>query len=101
MKKKVIDIEVAVLFDWLSNTEISKIKKDLDALEKLGATHIEFEPLTEYGISYLTVKAISRREETDEEFAQRIKATQEREEKLRRIELEQLERLKAKYGETS
>lgn len=98
MKKKVIDIEVAVLLDWVTNMEISKIQKDLDAIEKLGATHIEFESLTEFGMTYITVKAICRREETDEELAQRIKVIQEREEQLRRIELEQFERLKAKYG---
>lgn len=96
MKKKVIDIEVAVLLDWVSNMEISKIQKDLDAIEKLGATHIEFESLTEFGMTYITVKAICRREETDEELAQRIKVIQEREEQLRRSNCSNSIRLKAK-----
>lgn len=78
--------------------EISQIRKDLDELEKLGATHVEIEASVYYDSGRLEINAISERIETDEEFEQRKKEIEFRQEQIRQNELKQLELLKTKYG---
>lgn len=98
MQKQVRDFDVQFSFDWTYGIELSRLKEDLEALEKLGATHVEIEPYTEYDCSYVSIKAICRREETDEEMQRRVKEEQARQDEYKRRDLEQLEHLKAKYG---
>lgn len=98
MKKQEIDFKIPYEFDWLYGVEISELKSDIEKLEKLGATHVEIEHGVYYDSSFITINAICRRIETDEEFKQRKKEIEEIKEKNRQIELNQFEILKRKYG---
>ena len=48
MKKIFRDFKINFELDW-DEIEIKKLRKDLDAIEKLGATHIEIEDVDSYG----------------------------------------------------
>jgi hypothetical protein len=72
--------------------------KQAEELEKLGATHIEIEPYQEYDCAYVHIEPYCRRLETDDEFNERINLKKRREEHQKIIDLEQLEKLKSKYG---
>ena len=78
--------------NWEEITEISNIRKDLDDIEKLGATHIQID-------SELSVRILPfmMRLETDEEYKKRTDIVKERNERITKNELALLERLKLKY----
>lgn len=97
MKKCVKRFWVNYQFNWLHGVEISKIRQDLDALEKLGATYIDINSSISYDSVETEMDAYCERIETDEEFIQRIEQEKEREEEVRRREFELLEKLKLKY----
>lgn len=84
---------------WCDEVEISKIRKDLDEVEKLGATHINITHGISYECSYIEMEAVNIRTETDEEFEQRVKEIKEKEELFKFRELQELERLKLKYNQ--
>ena len=84
--------------DWEYGVEIKKIREDLDTLEKLGATHIDLDSEESYGCSYITIEGFVNREETDEEYNIRINEKRETQERIKKRELEQFEKLKQKYG---
>jgi hypothetical protein len=98
MGKITRNFEVNYSLEWIYGVEISQIKKDIEELEKLGATHVEIEIEYYYGDPYVEIKALSNRLETDEEYQQRIDEQNKRQEEIKRRELEQLEKLKSKYG---
>jgi len=98
MEKEVRRFETNYSLDWQYGVEISKLKEDLEALEKLGATHVEIDPYTEYDSAYVKIEAYCERIETDEEFEQRKKQVEARQEQIRQRDLKQLAELKAKYG---
>ena len=98
MEKEVRRFKVDYSLDWKYGVEISQIKKDIEELEKLGATHVEIDIEYKYGDSYIEIKALSNRLETDDEYQQRIDEQNKRQEDMKRRELEQLEKLKSKYG---
>lgn len=98
MEKQEIDFEIPYSLDWTYGIEISKLREDLDAVEKLGATHIEIEHGAIYDCSYVEIDAIARRMETDEEFQERVRQINQRQEEQKRREVQELERLKSKYG---
>ena len=98
MEKEIRVFEVDYSLDWEYSVEISKIRADLDAIEALGATHVEINSSTRYDCDYVTIKPVSEHLETDEEFEQRKKEIEFRQEQIRQNELEQLELLKTKYG---
>jgi hypothetical protein len=98
MEKQVRNFKIDYLLDWTYGVEISKIRADLDALEKLGATHVEIEHGISYDCSYVEIDAYANRLETDEECKARIDEMNKRQEEIKRRELEQLEKLKSKYG---
>ena len=98
MEKITRDFEVNYELDWKYGVEVSKIKKDIEELEKLGATHVEIDIEYSYGDSFIEIKALSHRLETDEELKQRIDEQNKRQEEIKRRDLEQLEKLKSKYG---
>lgn len=85
--------------DWTYGVSISKIKEDLEAIEKLGATSIEIQAYDDYGSSCVEIYALSNRLETDDECAERIKIENERQEQAKQYELKQLEQLKQKYNQ--
>ena len=92
MEKQVRRFEVEFRFDWEYGVEISKIREDLDSLEKLGATHVEIE-----GDAYFY--GYAHREETDEEYLKRTSKNLEIENITKQRELAELKRLKDKYND--
>ena len=98
MEKKERDFKLEYSLDWTGGVEISKLKSDIEVLEKLGATHVEIEHGISYDCSYVEIDAICRRVETDEEFEQRKKQVEARQEQKKQRELKQLQDLKSKYG---
>ena len=97
MNKQIRDFKVNFEIDWRSEIEIIKMKQDLEKLEKLGATHLEINP-PEYEGSFVQIKAISRRIETDEEYNERIKKMNAENEHQKKMDLYLFEKLKTKYG---
>tara|TARA_R110000744_G_C19320166_1_gene557562 strand:- start:1216 stop:1515 length:300 start_codon:yes stop_codon:yes gene_type:complete len=97
MKKQVRRFEVKFDFEWEYGVEIIKIKEDLDALEKLGATHVDIEADVSYDCAYMSFDGYVDREETDEEQKERINKAEARENHIKQRELEQLKKLKEKY----
>ena len=98
MKKRVKRFEVPFYFEWTYGVAIEKIRKDLDELEKLGVKEIDIETEEGWDSTSVTITAFMEREETDEEFEKRVNEEKQRQEKIKRRELQQLEQLKAKYG---
>ena len=98
MEKEIRVFEVNYLLDWEYRVEISKLRADLDAIEALGATHVEIESSVMYDCVYVTIKPVSEHLETDEEFKARVDEVEKRQSEIKRRELEQLEKLKSKYG---
>lgn len=99
MEKQEQDFKINYSLDWEYKVPIEQIKKDIEELEKMGATHISIEHGISYECSYVEVDAICIRIETDEEFEQRKNEFEAREEQCKQRELEQLEKLKKKYGQ--
>ena len=97
MEKQEQDFKINYPLDWTYGIEISQLKKDIEELEKLGATHIDIEHGSTYGCSYIEINAICRRLETDEEYEQRKREEEVRMERRKQLELKQLADLKAKY----
>ena len=98
MEKEVRRFKVDYSLDWEYGVEVSKLRADLDAIEALGATHVEIESNISYDCSYVTIEPISEHLETDEEFKERVEEVEKRQSEIKRRELEQLEKLKSKYG---
>jgi hypothetical protein len=83
---------------WEYDGAISKIKKDIEELEKLGATHVEIDEETSFGESSIRIRAFSERMETDEEYQERIDEESKKEEEIKRRDLAKLEEIKSKYN---
>jgi len=98
MEKQEQDFKLEYSLDWTYGIEISELKKDIEELEKLGATHVNIEHGVSYDCSYVRIYAICRRIETDEEFEFRKKEFEAHQEQNRQRELKQLAQLKSKYG---
>ena len=97
MEKQVRKFEIDFDFNWTYGVQVEKLKADLEALEKLGATEIEIEAGCYYGSSTITIKAYSERIETDDEYNHRINIVKKQVADIRRREMAELERLKSKY----
>lgn len=82
---------------WQDETELSRLKEDIDTIEKLGATHVIIEKEYEYGDSYLSIYPIIKRLETDEECISRETQQKLMEEGQKKRELEMYLKLKAKF----
>ena len=98
MEKQTKQFNVDYNLDWEYGIKISKLREDLDEIEKLGATHIEIEAGVFYDCAALTIEAKCERLETDEEFEKRTNAIKQREALAKQRELNELNRLKKKYG---
>ena len=84
--------------DWYyDEVSLQEMRNELDRLEALGVTHIEFDYDVKYGDFDYNFKALQIRPETDEEFESRKKALLERREFERQKDLKRLAELKAKY----
>lgn len=98
--KRLITVRIDYDLDWKSGASIEKIRKDLDVIEKIGATRVEIDYGTAYGDAYLCIDPIIERLETDEEYGLRTEKEQVRQESIKEIELRTLRELKAKYEPT-
>ena len=98
MNKIIREFKIGFNFiDWKYGVEISKLKYDIEDLEKLGATHVDIDTETDYDGPILSINAYSKREETDSEYETRINEEQKIKDSFEKKELEYLEKLKAKY----
>lgn len=97
MEKQTRRFEIKFDFDWECGVEISKIREDLDAIEKLGATHLEIDGGSSYDVPYVRIDGYVHRMETGEEYLERIAKKNARENSIKQSELRQLKRLKEKY----
>ena len=97
MEKIEITAKVNYHFDWSNKTRISQIREDLDALEKLGATYINIDPISTYGEAYVEMTSFCQRFETDQEYEDRLELKEKLSESNKQKELDTLARLKAKY----
>jgi hypothetical protein len=88
---------VGYAFNWEYSPSIDKIRKDLDEIEKLGGTHVDVDTYDEYGETYISFAALSKRTETQDEFDERTAKNQEAKAAFKDRELAQLKKLKAKY----
>jgi hypothetical protein len=77
---------------------IEEIREMIDAAEKKGATHIDFE-LDSCDSGDVTFNFSQYRLETDEEFEKRVIAMNKQKQLTDKIELEMFKKLKEKYGE--
>ena len=98
MEKQVKRFEVPFDFDWAYGVTIEKLRKDLDELEKLGVKEIYIRAEENWGSASVTIEAYIERIETDEEFKKRVNEETQRQEEIKRRELQQLKQLKSKYG---
>jgi hypothetical protein len=96
-QKREVSIPIELCLDWTYGIAISKLREDLDALEKLGATDVDIETHDSWGYPSIYIKAFQRRLETDEEFQQRVNDETANETQQRARELETLRILKEKY----
>ena len=97
MEKEVRRFTVAHELDWGYGVKISTLREDLDAIEKLGATHVEISASVSYDTAELYIIAEAERIETDGEFNARVEELTKRQERIRQDELTQLAVLKVKY----
>ena len=90
------------LSNWYGGGSIEEIKRDIEKLESLGATHIEIDADSDgYGGAYVSITAKSCRLETEEEVEIRVKKENEQAEKRKAYELAQLALLKEKYEKST
>lgn len=96
--KQIINKRVKYDLPWKYElVSIEQIRKDLDTIEKLGATHVEFNVESDYGNYVMDIAPISSVLETDEEYQARMDDIKNRAQKKKDAELAEYNRLKAKY----
>lgn len=88
--------------DWYyAQKSLQDIRAEIDRLESLGVTHIEFDYDADFGESSLSFKAFQIRHETDEEFEIRkrkqLEKIQEEKERQEILDINNYLRLKKKY----
>ncbi len=98
MEKEIRQFEIPYDLSWQYEVEISKIRKDLDEIEKLGATHVLIDSYISYDISFVSINAVCERLETDDDFAKRINEEETRKEDIKRTEIEYYNKIKEKYN---
>ena len=85
-------------FDWNYGVELFEIKKDIEELEKLGATHLHIELEEPYGYPTIVISATKERFETYSEVRKRIDNEELIKQKNKEIAIAQIDRLKKQYG---
>lgn len=98
MEKIIRALPVSYSIDWAYWVPISDIKKDIEKLEKRGATHINIEVTERYWDANIEIWAEMQRLETDEEYSLRIEEENKRKIEKEEWELKNYERLKLKYN---
>jgi hypothetical protein len=98
--KQLIKKYVSYHLGWGGDeVSIAQIRKDLDTIEALGATHIKFNIDSTWGSYSLEIEPIKEVLETDEEYQKRLDEISVEKERRRNVELQELERLKKKYNQ--
>jgi len=97
MRKLIKEFEINHLFDWQYGKPIDEIRADLDAMQAKGANMVNIDHYEEYGCTYLSFKAVDKREETDKEFEERVFEENQKRDRIKRRDLKLLEELKQKY----
>lgn len=102
MKKvRYVRNEIKFSLAWDGTSTISKLREDLDAIEKLGANSVEIGIDWEYdGESYLKITPIEIRPETKEERRHRLNRDKRLEDDLNKRALELFQKLKLKFEKT-
>lgn len=99
MTKKIIEKEVQLchqsMLDYSKVSEIIEFFQDV--LEKHGDHKVTFEEEYSYGDTFDVVNLLVSREESDEEYAKRLKQEEETAERVSQKELRQLTELLTKY----
>lgn len=90
--KKVVPVNYN-LHDWKYHVTISKIREDLDEIEKLGATHVVIQEWDDT----VHIEPFQERLETDEEYASRLALEERVAQEQERNQRAYYEKLKAKY----
>ncbi len=97
MKKQNIRVEIPYTFSWSWGVSTEQIKKDIEALEKLGADEICIEPEDYYGSLSINYKDYVTRPETLVEARKRIEEENYRKQTQRERDLATLKQLKELY----
>jgi hypothetical protein len=99
MKAEKIIKQFPVNYDlqWTYGVSIADIRRDLDIIEAMGATHVDIESYESYGSVTININVKAEREETDEEFRERLESEERNRKRREEQELAQLETLMAKY----
>jgi len=100
MEKGILKEEIDYPLDhWKGGdgVSISKIREDLNTIEKLGATHVLLDYGIEWDCAYVSINGFKNRLETDEEFRARFQIDLQRDQEIRNRKLLLLEKLKEKY----
>ena len=97
MEKKVRTFPVNYHLDWTCGVSIAEIREDLNELEKLGATDVEIDIDYYHECTSISIKAVSNRLETNEEYEKRVMKENILNNANRDMELTELARLKKKY----
>lgn len=91
-------VDTGYYFDWEYAVPISKIREDIDEMEKRGVTHVNIELFDQYGGNGISMKAEIHRLETDEEYEERTMCEAYKLKTNEARELAEYERLKKKFG---
>lgn len=98
MRKVYVRNKIKFSLDWDGTSTISKLREDLDAIEKLGETSVEIGIDWEYdGESYLKITPIEIRPETKEERRDRLNKAKRLQEDRDKRDLELFKKLKLKF----
>ena len=92
-ERKIRKLKIDIHIDW-SEASLKEIKKDIEALERLGVNHIE---IKNYCDDLVKFEAYQVREETEEEYQERLKELEKEEENAIKKELKLLKMLQEKY----
>ncbi len=95
--KQIRRFEIDYHLEWEYGVTIKQIRYDLDQIERLGATHVDIEAETHWDQSIVTIEAHAEREETDEEYKNRIRKEELKNKEIEKRERTQLKKLKEKY----
>lgn len=96
--KQVREFDIEYYLNWEYDITIENLEKDLIELKKLGATNIQISSETQYDMAITTIKAICKREETVEEYQERIEIVNKRNLAQKEWDMKMLNQLKEKYN---
>ena len=96
-EKQVKRVKIDCRIDWEGYFAIEELRKDLDKLEKLGATHVDIGIYDGHCSPRLEVDSYNEMLETDKEFQQRIENQKMIREHSKLEEFELFKKLKQKY----